>query len=54
MNHRMLRGDSVSHTATVMHGFPLGDDGVSTRSNDSQQMIIRKERTYTVEHGIAL
>ncbi|KAH8755894.1 hypothetical protein F5882DRAFT_367530 [Hyaloscypha sp. PMI_1271] len=54
MNHRMLRGDSVSHTATVMHGFPLGDDGVSTRSNDSQQMIIRKERTYSVEHGIAL
>ena len=54
MNHRMLRGDSVSHTATVMPGFPLGDDGVSTRSNDSQQMIIRKERTYSVEHGIAL
>jgi hypothetical protein len=54
LNHRMLRGDSVSHTATVMHGFPLGDDGVSTWSNDSQQMIIRKERTYSVEHGIAL
>jgi hypothetical protein len=54
MNHCMLRGDSVSHTVTVMHGFALGDDGVSTRSNDSQQMIIRKERTYSVEHGIAL
>jgi hypothetical protein len=51
MNHRMLRGDSVSHTASIIHGFTLGDDGVSTRSNDSQQMIIRKERTYSVEHG---
>jgi hypothetical protein len=50
MNHRMLRGDSVSHTASVIHGFTFGDDGVSTRSNGSQQMIIRKERTYSVEH----
>jgi hypothetical protein len=49
MNHRLLRGDSVSHTATVVH-IQLCDDGVSTRSNDSQQMIIRKERTYSVEH----
>jgi hypothetical protein len=51
MNHRTLRGDSVSHTVSVIHGFTLGDDGVSTRSNDSQQMIIRKERTFSVEHG---
>jgi hypothetical protein len=48
LNHKMLRGDSISHTTTV---FTRGDDGVSTRSNDSQQMIIRKERTYSVEHG---
>jgi hypothetical protein len=51
MNHQTLRGDSVSHTVSVIHGSTLGDDGVSTRSNDSQQMIIRKERTYSVEHG---
>jgi hypothetical protein len=51
MNHRTLPGDSVSHTVSVIHGFTLGDDGVSTRSNDSQQMIIRKERTFSVEHG---
>ena len=51
INHRTLRGDSVSHTASVTHGFTLGDDGASTQSNDSQQMIIRKERTYSVEHG---
>jgi hypothetical protein len=50
-NHRALRGDSVSHTATAMHGFTLGDDGVSTRSNDSQQMIIRKETMYSVDRA---
>lgn len=50
-NHRTLRGDSVSNTTTVMHGFPIGDDRVSTRSNDSQQMIIRKETMYSVDHA---
>ena len=49
LNHRSLRGDSVSHTTTVMHGFTLGD-GHSTRSNDSQQMIIRKNTMYSVDH----
>jgi len=49
-NHRTLRGDSVSHTTTVMHGFTLGD-GHSTRSNDSQQMIIRKDTMYSVDHA---
>ncbi|KAE9371832.1 hypothetical protein N431DRAFT_377866, partial [Stipitochalara longipes BDJ] len=50
INHRTLRGDSVSHTTTVMHGFTLGD-AVSTRSNDSQQMIIRKDTMYSVDHA---
>jgi hypothetical protein len=50
-NHRTLRGDSISHITTVMHGFTLGDDGVSTRSNDSQQIIIRKETMYSVDHA---
>lgn len=48
-NHKTLRGDSVSHFASVNHGMVLGDDGVSTRSNDSQQMIIRKSTMYSVE-----
>jgi hypothetical protein len=51
MNHRTLRGDSVSHTTTIMHGFNLGDDRISTRSNDSQQMIIRKDTMYSVDHA---
>ncbi|KAF8858971.1 hypothetical protein BDZ45DRAFT_650581 [Acephala macrosclerotiorum] len=51
MNHRTLRGDSVSHAATIMHGFPLGGDAVSTRSNESQQMIIRKEALYSVDRN---
>lgn len=50
VNHQMLRGDSVSHAAVVTHGWTLGDDGGSTRSNESQQMIIRKEVMYSVEH----
>jgi hypothetical protein len=49
-NHRTLRGDSVSHTTTVMHGLTAGDDWISTRSNDSQQMIIRKDMMYSVDH----
>ncbi|KAN0096809.1 hypothetical protein V8E51_015614 [Hyaloscypha variabilis] len=51
MNHRTLKGDSVSHTTTIMDGFTLGDDRISTRSNDSQQMIIRKDTVYSVDHA---
>jgi len=49
-NHQTLRGDSVRHTASVITESTLGD-GVSTRSNNSQRMFIRKERTYSVHHG---
>lgn len=49
-NHQMLRGDSVSHTAIVVHESMPVDDRGSMRSNSSQQMIIRKEIKYSVEH----
>jgi len=55
ISHKMLRGDSVCHTASANmgrnSGNPKAGDGGSTWSNDSQQMIIRKEVCYSVEHA---
>jgi len=50
ISHQMLRGDSVSHAANATHERGFCRDG-SIQSNDSQQMIIRKEVVYSVEYG---